>query len=95
MATYQFVCAEHGGIELEAAMGAAPPTLSCPDCGGRARRVFSAPMLGGLPRAVTTAFESAERSGDAPDVVTSVPPPTGRPVQRYTHNPAHRRLPRP
>ncbi len=95
MATYQFACEEHGGIELEAAMGTAPQVLPCPDCGGRARRVFSAPMLGNLPRAVTTAFESAERSGDAPEVVTSVPPSMRRPAQRYTHDPAHRRLPRP
>ena len=27
MAIYQFMCDEHGGTELEAAMGAAPPTL--------------------------------------------------------------------
>ncbi|MDA8369793.1 MAG: hypothetical protein M0026_07960 [Nocardiopsaceae bacterium] len=95
MAIYQFMCDEHGGIEREAVIGTAPPTLSCPDCGQQARRVFSAPMLSRLSRAMTTAFENAERSGDEPDVVTSVPSRTGRPAQqRYTHNPTHRRLPK-
>lgn len=95
MATYQFKCDEHGGIETEVAIGTAPATLSCPHCGQQAHRVFCAPMLSRLSRTVTTAFESAERSGDEPDVVTSVPPHTGRPAQqRYTHNPTHRRLPK-
>lgn len=95
MAMYEFTCEEHGGIELETAMGTAPPTLQCPDCGQQARRVFSAPMLGRLPRALTTAFESAERSGDEPDVVTSPPPRTQRAAQQqYTHDPMHRRLPK-
>lgn len=94
MAIYQFMCEEHGGIELDAVMGTAPPTLSCPDCDRQARRVFSAPMLGRMPGAVTTAFERSERSADAPDVVTSVPPRAGRAIQqRYTHDPNHRRLP--
>lgn len=95
MAIYQFMCDEHGGIELEAAMGAAPPTLSCPDCDRQARRVFSAPMLGRTPHAVATAFERAERSADEPNVVTSPPPRSGRAgQQRYTHEPTHQRLPR-
>lgn len=96
MAVYQFTCDEHGAIELETAIGTAPQALECPDCGERARRVFSAPMLGRLPRATTTAVERAERTSDEPDVVTSIPPRTGRTAaQRYTHNPAHRRLPKP
>ncbi|WP_193517323.1 FmdB family zinc ribbon protein [Nocardiopsis kunsanensis] len=95
MAIYQFMCEEHGGLELEAAMGTAPPTLSCPDCGRQARRVFSAPTLGRTPRAVATAFERAERSADEPNVVTSLPPRSGRArPQRYTHEPTHQRLPR-
>lgn len=95
MAIYEFTCDEHGGIELETVIGTAPPALPCPDCGGRARRVFSAPMLGRLPRAMTTALENAERSGDEPDVVTSPPPRAGRPgQQQYTHDPTHQRLPK-
>lgn len=94
MAIYQFRCHEHGRIELEAAMGTAPPTLPCPDCDRQARRVFSAPMLGRTPHVVATAFERSERSADQPDVVTSLPPRTGRAdQQRYTHDPKHRRLP--
>lgn len=95
MTVYQFSCAEHGALELEAAIGTAPQTLSCPDCGGQARRVFSAPMLGRFPRTVATAIEHAESSGDAPQVVHSVPHRTGTAAgQRYTHNPVHRRLPK-
>lgn len=94
MASYQFMCGEHGGIELETAMGTAPPDLPCPDCGRQARRVFSAPMLGRTPRAVASAFERAERSADEPDVVTSLPSRAGRAgQQRYTHDPKHRKLP--
>ena len=96
MAVYQFTCGEHGATEHEATIGTAPQAVPCPDCGRQARRVFSAPMLGRLPRATTTAVERAERSGDEPDVVTSIPPRTGRAAQQhYTHNPAHRRLPKP
>jgi len=96
MAIYQFMCDEHGGTELEAAMGAAPPTLPCPDCGRQARRVFCAPMLARTPRAVATAFERSERSADQPDVVTILPSGSGPArQQRYTHDPAHRRLPKP
>lgn len=96
MALYQFMCGEHGGLELETAMGTAPPNLPCPDCGRLARRVFCAPMLGRTPRAVTTAHENAERSAHEPDVVRSLPPRSGRPAQqRYTHNPKHQRLPEP
>lgn len=95
MAEYQFLCDEHGGIAIRIAMGTAPPTLSCPDCGALARRVFSAPMLGRSPGAMASAFERAERSADAPDVVRSPPPRAGRPRQRYTHDPTHRRLPKP
>lgn len=96
MATYQFMCDEHGGIELEAVMGTAPPTLSCPDCDRQARRVFSAPMLDRTPRAVAAAFERSERSADQPDVVTSLPSSPGPAhQQRCTHDPTHQRLPKP
>lgn len=95
MAVYQFSCDEHGAFELEARMGTAPRTLSCPDCSRQARRVFCAPMLSGLPRAVTDAAERAEGSGDEPRVVRSLPPRAERtPGGRYTRNPLHRRLPR-
>jgi len=95
MAMYEFACDEHGDIELEATIGTAPQTLPCPECGEQARRVYSAPMLGRLPRAMTTALENAERSADAPDVVTSPPPQKTRSTQQqYTHNPMHRRLPK-
>lgn len=94
MAEYQFLCDEHGGIALRAAMGTAPSTLPCPDCGEQARRVFSAPMLTRAPGAMTKAFERAERSANAPEVVRSIPPQAQRPRQRYTHDPTHRRLPK-
>ena len=95
MATYQFRCDEHGRLEIEAAIGTAPPTLECPGCGHQAPRVFCAPMVVRSPRAMTQAFENAERSADEPNVVKSIPPSSSASTrQRYTHDPAHQRLPR-
>lgn len=96
MAAYEFTCAEHGRFEIAAAIGSAPSTPSCPDCGEPARRVFSAPMLGRVDAATRSTLERAERSGHEPDVVSSPPPNRDRSAQpRYTHDPAHQRLPKP
>ncbi|WP_067602684.1 hypothetical protein [Nocardiopsis listeri] len=95
MAEYRFECGEHGGIDIEAAMGTAPSTLPCPTCHRPARRVFGAPMLNRSRGAVRSTYERAERSADAPDVVRSPPPRAGRPGARFTNDPAHRRLPKP
>lgn len=95
LAEYRFECEEHGGIDVEAAMGTAPSTLPCPTCHRRARRVFSAPMLKRSSRAVTSAYERAERSADAPEVVRSPPPRAARSGPRLTNDPTHRRLPKP
>src|SRR5699024_5046823 len=96
MAVYEFRCPEHGSFEIEAAIGAAPSTPSCSVCGGQARRVFSAPMLGRVGAAVQRAVDNAERSSEEPDVVTSLPAGGQRSAQpQYTRDPKHRRLPKP
>ncbi|GII66267.1 hypothetical protein Skr01_63520 [Sphaerisporangium krabiense] len=74
MATYQFLCPECGPFEVALPMGTASTRHTCPECRCAARRVFCAPHLGRLDPAVAEAFAREERSRDAPEVVSGVPP---------------------
>ncbi len=96
MATYQYRCDQDGLVETALPIGTAPQELSCPACGGHARRVFSTPLLALADRRAMSLIDSTEKTRDAPDVVTSLPPrrragapPTAPPF------PALQRLPRP
>ncbi|MCX4472570.1 Zinc ribbon domain protein [Micromonospora sp. MW-13] len=91
MATYEYRCQQDGSFDTTLPIGAAGPAARCPRCGGRAARVFSAPRLSRTPAPLRQAIDRAERSAEAPDVVTRVP---GRPPIRRSPNPAHARLPR-
>jgi hypothetical protein len=76
--------------------GQAPASVACPACGGRARRVFSRPMLLSRRRDLVDMIEHAEKTRTDPDVVSSPPPAPARrrtPVLPLT--PTLRRLPRP
>lgn len=95
MTTYQYRCGEHGAFDVRAAMGSAPPQAACPTCDADSRRLFTAPTLRRVAPAVGAAVDRAERSREAPDVVTA-PPPRGRPSRPVVPaNPALQRLPRP
>ncbi len=92
MAMYEYRCAQHREFTRSFPIGEAASDVPCPACGARAVRVFSAPTLARTPRRVVQALERAEKSAEAPEVVSSVPP--RRKPRRPVH-PAHARLPRP
>jgi hypothetical protein len=77
-------------------MGQAADKLPCPVCNDEAVRVFSAPMVSRVPRALAASIDRAEKTRDEPEVVSSLP--RRDPSQRTPMapaNPAFRRLPRP
>lgn len=95
MAVYVFRCDTHGEVEHDFPLGTAPPAVLCPVCEARSRRIFTPPLVGSpLPVGLSSAIESAARTAEAPDVVTSLPPPTGsRRSRRDTITPAALKLP--
>jgi len=95
--TYTFSCARCGPFDVVRPMAASGADALCPGCGAVARRMFGAPALRTLGAGVRAALEKSERSADAPEVVTAVPPAGGKRGQgvRYTTDPRHARLPRP
>ncbi|MCT9934207.1 hypothetical protein N5079_28800 [Planotetraspora sp. A-T 1434] len=72
MATYEYVCSGCGPYDVALPMGGATPYRDCPECGGPARRIFSAPSLSRVGRALAEALDREERSRDAPEVVRDV-----------------------
>ena len=96
MALYEYRCRRHGAFDVTRAIGTAPASVPCPDCGRAARRVFTSPLLARTPPALVAAIDHAEQTREAPDLVTALPrrPPRERtPVLPLT--PTLRRLPRP
>jgi putative FmdB family regulatory protein len=92
MVTYEYVCRDCGVFELRLALGTAPGTHFCPECGSGGRRVFSPPTLARTSPLVRASREREEQSREAPEVVSEVPP--SRRAPRRPH-PALARLPRP
>jgi putative FmdB family regulatory protein len=96
MAIYEYRCDEDGAVEVMRPLGTAPASITCVVCGREAGRVFSAPMLSSGRRDLVAAIDHAEKTRDAPDVVTSLPPSGARrrtPTVPLT--PTLARLPRP
>ncbi|MBS1889100.1 MAG: zinc ribbon domain-containing protein [Actinobacteria bacterium] len=97
MTTYEYRCDGDGALqEAEFPLGSAPQAIACGRCGGEARRVFSAPMVGSSRRDLAAMIGRAEKSRTDPDLATSLPPASGRrrtPTAPLT--PALKRLPRP
>jgi putative FmdB family regulatory protein len=97
VAFYDYRCDDDGVFEIARPLGTAPRAIACPECGGEADRVFSTPMLATTaPKELVAALDHAEKTRDAPDVVTSLPPLAAHkrtPVLPLT--PKLRRLPRP
>jgi putative FmdB family regulatory protein len=94
MPTYGYVCASCGEFDLIRSMAAAGMPTECPTCGQPGRRLFTAPALRSVPPGLRRALDTQARSADAPDVVTSPPPRTGRRQPRVS-DPRQARLPRP
>ena len=96
MARYEFACPGCGPTETDYPMGLAPESIACPECGGRAARVFSAPYLSISGPAAFKLIDSTQRSAHEPQVITGALPQTARKhAPTITHHPLHRRLPRP
>jgi putative FmdB family regulatory protein len=93
MATYEYRCPRDGDFDVKFPVGTAASRVHCSVCGSEAVRVFSAPLLARTPRPLVAAIDRAERSAEAPDVVSTIP---AKPrARRLPVNPAHARLPRP
>ena len=71
MALYEYRCERDGAFEITRPLGSAPKASACPVCHDEARRVFSSPMLRRQPRALVAAIDHAEKTREAPDIVTS------------------------
>ncbi|MFE3448280.1 FmdB family zinc ribbon protein [Nonomuraea sp. NPDC059194] len=92
MATYEYRCPDCGLFEVHLPIGTATAVRDCVACHRPAPRIFSSPYLSRVPSAVAAARTLEEQSRDAPEVVTSMPPPRRRPQPQH---PALPRLPRP
>jgi hypothetical protein len=85
MAIYGYRCPRDGAIEATWPLGTAPDAVTCSICGGKARRVFSSPMLSfSSPErhARRAAIERGEKSRTEPEVVTHLPPRRRSPRSR-------------
>ena len=94
MPLYAYRCGDDGPAEVMRPLGAAPAVISCPTCGGDARRMITAPMLGLADRTRLAAIERAEASRTEPTVVPAPPPRTAAP-RRPRLDPRTAALPRP
>jgi putative FmdB family regulatory protein len=94
MPTYQYRCAACGRFDLLRPMADVEASVSCPDCGESARRVFGLPGVAFVDPGVRKALDASGRSAESPQVVTNVPGRARRATQ-ITSDPRHARLPRP
>ncbi|MFG2021002.1 FmdB family zinc ribbon protein [Actinomadura geliboluensis] len=93
MVIYQYRCARCGPFDLALPMGGARPENPCADCGGTARRVYTAPALTRPGAPLTRALDAQEASRHEPKIVSA--PPPGRPRPTPPADPRHALLPRP
>ncbi|MBD7995825.1 zinc ribbon domain-containing protein [Arthrobacter sp. Sa2CUA1] len=96
MPLYAYRCPEGRDFEIQAPMGQIREAVPCPDCGQPAARKFTAPHLSRSSSSAYKLIESSARSASEPAVVTSPGAASGAPRGGgITHNPLHRKLPRP
>ncbi|MDR3622432.1 MAG: zinc ribbon domain-containing protein [Paludisphaera borealis] len=96
MALYEFACPGCTPVEAFFPMGAAPDSLECPECGGRAERRISTPRLSIAGTSAFKLIDAAKKSAHEPQVVSGALPQSGRKrATPTTTNPLHRKLPRP
>jgi putative FmdB family regulatory protein len=92
MARYQYLCPECGPWTVVLPMGTAEAARSCPACGGRSGRQWTAPSLNLMDRRLVGLRHREEAGRDVPEVTTAIPPPARR---RSATDPRHASLPRP
>ena len=95
MPLYAYRCPQGFDFEAMHAMGRAPASVSCPDCGEPAARQFSAPHLSRASGSAYRLIEGAERSASEPAVVRSPGPRARSGPGNISAHPLHRKLPRP
>lgn len=96
MPIYEYACIEHGRTEASFAMGQAPATVPCEDCGADAKRAYSSPMISAVDQRRMGLIDSTKATSDRPDVVTSIPSDGRRRKQRMAPpDPRLQKLPRP
>lgn len=96
MALYEFACPGCAPVEAFYPMGAAPESIECPECGGRAERILSTPRLSIAGTSAFKLIDATKKSAYEPRVVSGPLPPSGRKRSTpITTNPLHRKLPRP
>jgi putative FmdB family regulatory protein len=93
MSRYEYRCPQCGAFEASYPIGTAPASAICPRCTSASPRKFSPPLLGSTPRPLGRLRDLEDKSAEAPDVVTSIPPrrPAG---SRPPANPLQAKLPR-
>ena len=83
MPIYAFSCGPCGPFEVTRRMAQSAAPISCPNCGGDARRVFTPPALALLSKPVRGLLDLEQKSAHEPAVVSEK---TGRP-RPHTHEP--------
>jgi putative FmdB family regulatory protein len=95
MPLYAYRCREDGPVDVMRALGTAPPTISCPTCGGDAARMITAPRLALADRTRVASIDRAEASRTEPSVVSALPPRTRPSSAPPRLDPRTAALPRP
>ncbi|MEO6791525.1 MAG: zinc ribbon domain-containing protein [Ornithinibacter sp.] len=95
MATYDFICDEHGVSTLRMPMASVGTTAPCPSCGGESRRRYTAPGLALGDAAARRLIEATSRTAHEPAVVSSPGAPRSPRSRRPTADPRTARLPAP
>jgi len=94
VAIYEYRCDRHDVFEITRALGTAPPSAECPECGAMAGRIISLPSVRcGARTGVLAAIDRADKSRFEPEVVSA--PPRKRRSNVIPLTPQLARLPRP
>lgn len=94
MPVYEFRCQNAHLHECALPLSSDRREVPCPDCGGPARRMISAPGIHHLGSPAARALDASARSAHEPTVVDR-PPAVARPGTPRNADPRHARLPRP
>jgi len=87
MPIYEFECAAHGTFELTRPMAEVREPAACPDCGGIAKRLLSAPMVASGSAVSRRVSAVNERNQHEPRIVKrETPKSSGDPAQRPVHS---------
>lgn len=95
MINHKYRCSDHGSFLVRGPQGNAPDTVDCATCGEAAPREYPI-MVQRISRDRIAAIDRAEKSREAPEVVSSLPRrhPSKRTPQAPP-NPVLQKLPRP